>query len=151
LFSIQYAMADFCAQGQLYDLAAKYYGTLLQENPDPNQTSVITAKLLNVRLRSGQAEFAKQIVANFLLSADLSSDGPMSKVLDDYFTASQSPDSGQIYLALASIKTSGNQRPSWNKQLEAWKKYVKFAPEKPTEPNVSEEPNIPSESNVSAL
>ncbi|MGA2915848.1 MAG: hypothetical protein ABSE89_07455 [Sedimentisphaerales bacterium] len=151
LFSVQYAMADFCADSQLYGLAAKYYGALLQSDPDPNQASDITAKLLEVRLHSGQIESAKQIVANYLLSADLSPDAEMNKVLDNYFTASPSPDSaGQTYLAIASIKTSGNPHPFWQRQLEAWKKLVKVPSGKPAEPNAPAESNTPAEPNVSA-
>lgn len=147
LFSVRYSMADFCADSALYDLAAKYYGILLQSDPDPNQAPSITAKLLDAHLRSGQTESAKQIVANFLLSADLSPTAKIAGVLDNYFSANQdSQSAGQVFLALDSIKVSDqNSRPLWVKQLESWKSLVKITP------NVSVEPNAPAEPNVAAL
>ena len=138
---------------RLYGLAAKYYGILLQSSPDPNQTSEITAKLLDVHLRSGQIESVKQIVANFLLSADLLPDAEITKVLDNYFTANQnSEQAGQTFLALASIKISDhNPRPFWSKQLESWKALVKITSNVLAEPNIPAEPNVPAEPNISIL
>jgi len=144
LFSVRYSMADFCADSALYDLAAKYYGVLLQSNPGPNQASDITAKLLNVHLRSGQTEPAKQLVANFLLSEDLPPDAEITRVFDNYFTANQnSLQAGQTLLAFASIKISQqNPRPLWFKRLEDWKSLVKIMPDASVEPNISAEPNV---------
>ncbi len=159
LFSVRDSMAQYCADTGLYDLAAKYYGMLLQSSSDPNQTSRITARLLDVNLRSGRTESVKQLVANFLLSADLLPDAEIAGVLDNYFTANQnSQQAGQTFLALASIKVSvDNPRPFWSSQLEGWKTLVKITPNIPGEPNVSAEsnaptePNAPAEPNVSAL
>jgi hypothetical protein len=159
LFSVRDSMAQYCADTGLYDLAAKYYGMLLQSSSDPNQTSRITAGLLDVNLRSGRTESVKQLVANFLLSADLLPDAEIAEVLDNYFTANQnSQQAGQTFLAIASINVSvDNPRPFWSSQLEGWKTLVKITPNIPGEPNVSAEsnaptePNAPAEPNVSAL
>ncbi len=144
LFSVRYAMAEHYTGTGLYGLAAKYYGTLLQSGSDPNQVSQITSKLLDVDLRSSQTESAKQLVANFLLSEDLSPDAEITRVLDDYFTANQnSRQAGQTFLALASIKVSDqNPRPLWFKQLESWKTFVKIPSETSAEPNAPAEPNV---------
>ena len=159
LFSVRRSMADYCASSELYGLAVKYYGILLQSSSDANQTSEITARLLDVNLRSGQIESVKQLVANVLLSADLLPDAEVSKVLDNYFITNQDPEqASQIFLTLASIKVSDqNPRPLWSRQLEGWKKLVKITPHIPAEPNipaepsVSAEPNVPAEPNASIL
>ena len=154
LFSVRRSMADYCASSELYGLAAKYYGILLQSKSesDANQTSEITSRLLNVDLRSGQIESVKQLVANVLLSSDLLPDAEVSKVLDNYFTANQdSEQTGRIFLAIASIKVSDqNPRPFWSKQLEGWKRLVKIAPSVPAEPNTPAGQNIPAEPNAVA-
>ncbi len=152
LFSVRYSMAEYCADLALYELAAKYYGILLQSGFDPNQTPQITAKLLDVHLRSGQTESAKQIVANFLLSSDFLPDTEIPKVLDNYFTANKDTEQAEhIFGALASIKIpADNPRPLWTEQLEGWKILVKITPKMPAEPNSPAEANMVIEPNTSA-
>jgi HEAT repeat protein len=153
LFSVRFAMANFCNESAIYDLAAKYYGILLQSNPDPNKASDITARLLDVHLHSGQIESATQIVANFLLTADLSPKAEITGVLDNYFTANQnSEQAGEAFSALASINISDqNPRPFWSRQLEIWKTLVKITSRTSVEPNVPAESNAPAEPNTSTL
>lgn len=152
LFSVRYSMAEHCADAGLYGLAAKYYGLLLQSGSDPNQTSQLTARLLDVNLRSGQTESVKQLVANVLLSEDLLPDVEISKALSNYFTTNQnSEQAGQIFLALVSIKVPvDSPRPFWSKQLEDWKSLVKISPKASAEPNMPAEPNVPVGPNVPA-
>jgi HEAT repeat protein len=153
LFSVRYSMAQHYADAGLYDLAAKYYGVLLQSSSDPNQISRLTTKLLDVDLRWGRTDSVKQLVANFLLSADISPDAEITGVLDDYFAANRdSRQAEQILLALASIKVSDQDpRPLWFKHLEDWKALIKITPSASVEPNVSAGPNTPAEPNVSAM
>jgi tetratricopeptide (TPR) repeat protein len=130
LFSIRRTMAECYKDSGLYGQAAKYYGLLLQSNPDPNEIPVITAKLLAVHLYSGQAESAKQIVSNILLSSDILPDTDAAKTLNDYFTANQSLETAkQMFEILASIKTPVDEpRPLWSEQLEKWGKFFKTEP-----------------------
>jgi hypothetical protein len=155
LFSVRSLMAQYYADTGLYELAAKYYGLLLQSSSDSNQTSLITARLLDVDLRSGHIESVKQLVTNFLLSADLAADAEIRKVLEDYFTANQhSSKVGQTFATLASIKISvDTPRPLWFKQLEDWESLIKNDPNTSLEPNISTQPSSPksAEPNAAAV
>ncbi|MDD5134853.1 MAG: HEAT repeat domain-containing protein [Phycisphaerae bacterium] len=138
LFSIRRTMAHRYADSELYGQAARYYGLLLQSNPDPNEVPVITAKLLAVHLYSGQTESAKQIVSNILLSSDISPDTDVAKTLNDYFTTNQTAETAkQMFGVFASIKTPvGETRPLWSEQIEKWGNFFKTTPVSPVaEPN----------------
>jgi HEAT repeat protein len=127
LFSIRQSMAKHYSESGLYVQAAKYYGLLRESNVDPNAVPAITAKLLDAHLRSGQADFAKQIVTNTLLSSDIPPNAAIAKVLDGYFTSNRSSETAkQILQSFASIQMPvGVERPAWNQQIEKWQKLFK--------------------------
>lgn len=130
LFSIRRTMAKCYEDSALYGQAAKYYGLLLQSNPDPNEIPVITARLLSVHLYSGQVESAKQIVSNILLSSDILPDTDAAKTLNDYFMTNQALETAkQMFEVFASIKTPVDaSRPLWSRQLEKWRGLFKTEP-----------------------
>lgn len=136
LISIRRSMARHYSESGLYGQAAKYYGLLLQSNIDPNEVPAITAKLLDVHLRSGQTESAKQIITNMLLSSDIPSNAAVAKIIDSYFTSNRSSETAkQILQSLALIQMpAGIERPAWNQQIEKWQKL--FAEKTVAEPNV---------------
>ncbi|MBN1787067.1 MAG: hypothetical protein JW806_01580 [Sedimentisphaerales bacterium] len=150
LFSIRYSMAQYCSDLEWYDLAAKYYGILLQSGFDPAQAPQITAKLLNVHLYSGQAEAVKQIVTNFLLSSDFLPDAELAMVLNDYFMKNKdAQQSKRIFDAIASIKIpADNPRPLWTAQLEEWEVFMKLILKMKEDPNISEKSDMPAEPNT---
>ncbi|MHB0945761.1 MAG: HEAT repeat domain-containing protein [Sedimentisphaerales bacterium] len=124
LISIRRAMAKHYGDSGLYVQAAKYYGLLLQSNVDPNEVPAITAKLLDMQLRSGQTESAKQIITNMLLSSDISPNAAAAKILDDYFASNLNSETAkQILQMLVSIQMpAGTERPAWNQQIAKWQK-----------------------------
>ena len=139
LFSIRRSMAKHYNDSGLYGQAAKYYGLLLQSNLDPNETPIITARLLDVHLRSGQTESAKQIIANTLLSSDILPGSDIAKILNDYFTANQTSETAkQMLQAFVSIKMpAGIERLAWDKQTGKWKKLFNLE-------QTAAEPNAPA-------
>jgi hypothetical protein len=122
-------LADQYAATSLYGLAAKYYGMLLLATTDPNEKEQLTAKLLDVDLRSGQIESAKQLLANVLLSSDIPGDTAAAKVLNNYFSQNQDVQMAkQMFLSFTSINIApNNSRPQWSGQLGNWQKLLEAA------------------------
>jgi hypothetical protein len=143
LLSLRHMLADQYSAASLYGLASKYYGMLLLTATDPNEKEQLTARLLDVDLRSGQAESARQLLANILLSSDIKPNTEISNVINNYFSQNQdAPAAKQIFLAFAAVKiTSKNPRPLWSAQLANWQKLLKITS------GASSESNIPSDQN----
>jgi HEAT repeat protein len=129
LLSLRRMLADQYAATSLYGLAAKYYGMLLLATTDPNEKEQLTAKLLDVDLRSGQIESAKQLLANVLLSSDIPGDTAAAKVLNNYFSQNQDVQMAkQMFLSFTSINIApNNSRPQWSGQLGNWQKLLEAA------------------------
>ncbi|MFA5291677.1 MAG: hypothetical protein WC496_01435 [Phycisphaerae bacterium] len=146
LFSLRRTLAEHYAATSLYGLAAKYYGMLLLTTTDPNEKEQLTAKLLEVNLRSGQTESAKQLLANVLLSSDIGPDKEISKVLDKYFTENnQSQAAKQIFRALVAVQIpAGGKYPLWSGQIKKWQKLLAIASIVPAGPNT---PAVPADQN----
>ncbi len=137
LTSLRRTLAEHYAASSLYGLATKYYGMLLLVATDPNEKEQLTAKLLDVNLRAGQTESAKQLLANVLLSSDIGPDAEISKVLDRYFSEKQEKEvAKQILLALSTIKVPVNApRPLWSSRLDSWQKLLKAVPAESNAPS----------------
>jgi HEAT repeat protein len=123
LTSLRQRLAVSYADASLYVQAAKYYGILLQNVSDSNEKEDLTAKLLNVNIRGGQTESAKQLLANILLSGDIGSDNKICKVLENYFRDSKTKDKAAKTLrAIASIELPGSRKyPMWTDLLIKWR------------------------------
>lgn len=120
---LRHILADSYAEAALYAPAAKYYGILLQ-NADPNEKEDLTAKLLDVNVRGGQAESAKQLLNNILLSSDIGADKKVCIVLDTYFSQTNDKDRAfRIFRAISAIELSGKY-PLWSKQLVKWRDMI---------------------------
>jgi len=146
LVSLRRTLAEHYAAASLYGLAVKYYGMLLLTVTDPNEREQLTAKLLQVDLRSGQTESAKQLLANALLSSDIGPDEEFSKVLDKYFSENQESEAAkQILRALAAVEIpAGSKYPLWSGQMKKWKKLLEVSSVMPAGPNT---PAVPADQN----
>ena len=143
LLTLRRMLADQYAATSLYGLAAKYYGMLLLSATDPNEKEQLTAKLLDVDLRSGQIESAKQLLANVLLSSDIHPDTAVAKVLNNYFSQNQDAQMAkQMFLSFAVINIApNNPRPQWSGQLESWQKLLEVTSSAAAESNTPADHN----------
>jgi HEAT repeat protein len=137
LTSVRRQLADSYAQASLYVPAAKYYGILLQATADPNEKEELTAKLLNVNIRGGQIESAKQLVNNVLLAGDIDPQRKVAQTLDKYFAANRGKEhAAKILRAFASIELPKNARyPLWAEQIAKWRIMTANPSQQPAEPN----------------
>ncbi|MEN6384635.1 MAG: hypothetical protein ABFD79_05505, partial [Phycisphaerales bacterium] len=123
LTSLRRKLADSYSGASLYVQAAKYYGILLQNTADANEKEDLTAKLLNVNIRGGQSESAKQLLANILLSGDIGSDNRMCKVLENYFREAKSKEAAsKVLRAITSIEVPNPKKYLlWSDELIKWR------------------------------
>jgi len=129
---IRYRLAETYNNAQLYGLAAKYYGIILENCSDPNERDRIVAAMLAVHLHAGQVESAKQLMANILLTRDLQPEGLILKTLKDYFSSAQKNRTiQQVLTAFASIETADSPRPLWQQYLEEWQSRMPSPPSPP--------------------
>lgn len=132
-------LADSYAQAALYVPAAKYYGMLLQTAADPNEKEYLMAKLLDMNIRGGQIESAKQLLANALLAGDIDPQRQIARVLNKYFSANRGKDYAvKVVRSLASIELPKNANyPLWTEQIAKWRVMTANPSKQPAEPNQS--------------
>jgi len=134
LTSLRHILADCYADASLYAQAAKYYGILLQAAVDVNEKENLTARLLDVNIRDGQTDAAKQLLTNILLSGDIGADNKMCQVLDKYFSENQDRDRiRKIFNAITSIKLpapAAGKYPLWTVQVSKWRNMLKISDDK---------------------
>jgi HEAT repeat protein len=134
---LQRKLADSYADALLYVPAAKYYGVLLQNTSDPNEKEELTARLLDVNIRGGQIESAKQLLTNALLTGDIGPDRKVAETLNKYFSENRGKDRARKVLrTLAAIELPKNaQYPLWTEQTAKWRVMSANPPKTPAEPN----------------
>lgn len=144
LVLLRRTLADSYAEALQFAAAAKYYGMLLQSATDVNERELLTANLLDMNIRGGQAESAKQLLANILLSNDIGEDKKVSKVLDKYFSENQNKErTAKMFRAIVSIQLAeANKYPLWTGQIAKWRGMLKILPAGPNAPLVAESNSI---------
>jgi HEAT repeat protein len=136
LMSLRRRLADAYSDAMLYVPSAKYYGMLLQDVSDPNEKEILTARLLDVNIRGGQIESAKQLLTNVLLTGDIEENRQVAQVLDKYFSDNRGKERAvKIMRSIASIEITKPQKyPQWTLLVAKWR--VMAANEaNPPEPN----------------
>ncbi|OHB49610.1 MAG: hypothetical protein A2Y10_15635 [Planctomycetes bacterium GWF2_41_51] len=128
LMVLRRTLADSYAEAKQYAQAAKYLGMLLQSAADSNDREYLTSRLLEVNIYDGQAESAKQLIANILLSSDIGEDKKVSNVLNQYFSDNQDKERcSKIFRAIASIQLSDAAKyPLWTAQIVKWRTLLKI-------------------------
>ena len=134
---IRQSLAQRYTQSASYGLAAKYYGILIQDSTDTNERSILTNNMLEVHLLAGQVESAKQLVANILLTGDISGDSLTAQALNKHFTQNKNSQiSEQILTAIGTIEiTAANPRPQWQQLLANFKTLLTKPAETADQPN----------------
>ncbi|HAL45646.1 MAG TPA: hypothetical protein DCP47_07010 [Phycisphaerales bacterium] len=123
LVSLRHRLADAYSDTMLYVPAAKYYGMLLQDVSDPNEKETLTARLLDVNIRGGQIESAKQLLTNVLLTGDIDENRQVAQVLDKYFSDNRGKErAAKILRSIASIEIAKPQNyPQWTLLIAKWR------------------------------
>jgi len=96
---------------------------LLQDVSDPNEKETLTARLLDVNIRGGQIESAKQLLTNVLLTGDIDENRQVAQVLDKYFSDNRGKErAAKILRSIASIEIAKPQNyPQWTLLIAKWR------------------------------
>ena len=111
-------LADLYRQSGQYDLAAKYYGLLFASTQAGPERDVIVAALLDVRLKSGNIEAAKNLIANRLLEKELDSNDVFVTRIEEYLKDAGGTEAKKFIDLLGQIEAK--DKVVWAEQLQQW-------------------------------
>ncbi len=119
LETVRKKLAELYYETGQFERAAEYWDMLYKAAPTAREKEIILPKLLDAYLRGSKVELAAELVREYLVKNDLSSDNAVLSSIDDYLSKPTGIDPNVVIKALNGVKLSG-ARPNWQKWLKNW-------------------------------
>jgi len=119
LETVRKRLAELYYETGQFERAAEYWDMLYKGAPTAIEKEIILPKLLDAYLRGSKVEPAAELVREYLVKKDVSSDNAVLGSIDDYLSKPNGIDPNVVIKALNGVKLSG-ARPNWQKWLKNW-------------------------------